>query len=624
MSKINYEDVLHNYWFTKPIIKWETKYFFNDMQRKLSFAYTEFGLAIKILMAHYKGLSDFFILTNYLAISINVEINKVQQIFKYKEFRRFLKEAVEFKANLLYEWSSKEKFINDMMTIYDLFLETEDGKMKYRLDNMDKLLTKKIVDIYNLQNESAKNIEIIVREHLIHFWWNINKALTTLYDWNDVEVPQSLGFSMQEKWRVESLDYRIQADPVKNFFNLKNWTYRLLASKIIDLDQLWYDEYTPIYKDKLWSQKLHIWCGTTNSWKSTSIVSALAYLYNSKKAKGQEYKIYTIEDPIEKKLDFAYQLQVDYNNPSPDRRVTFSDWVKSAMRNSPKVIVVWEIRDLDTGVEALNSAISWHTVISTIHTNTSFAVFQRLKNLKWWDGEWAGIALNDILSGLWVITTTNLLTTYPIEKTIPIKDLIKPIEKDWKKTYLYVAKLAKKKDKISWKLVSDSPVIDDFFYALLSYKKAKKEWKEWDVSNAEWEYPTLFLLYKTFERFSKFYYNNVFIDFWNKLKVFHDFKKWFEYTIVNQRLVIEKVDSSETGMKPVMEVLVLESQHINLLQTAPGEEEIYQWLCENEKTFLPRFYFAYLKNKKLIEEKQKTFNFIDIVNLANIWYVFRI
>jgi len=73
------------------------------MQRKLSFAYTEFGLAIKILMAHYKGLSDFFILTNYLAISINVEINKVQQIFKYKEFRRFLKEAVEFKANLLYE-----------------------------------------------------------------------------------------------------------------------------------------------------------------------------------------------------------------------------------------------------------------------------------------------------------------------------------------------------------------------------------------------------------------------------------------------------------------------------------------------------------------------------------------
>ena len=110
-------------------------------------------------------------------------------------------------------------------------------------------------------------------------------------------------------------------------------------------------------------------------------------------------------------------------------------------------------------------------------------------------------------------------------------------------------------------------------------------------------------LFNNFKRFSKFYQHNLYIDFENKLDIFDDFIKWFEYTIENMRIVYETVDYTETSMKPTMEVLSLTTDHINILQTAQNEEEIYNWLSENETMFLPRFYFAYLKNQKLVEEK---------------------
>ncbi len=621
--KINeIKSFLENEWFTLENNQKQYDYFFDDMERKLGYNFSEFGLAIKILMANYKGLSDFFILTNYLSISIIVEINKIQQVFSYSEFRPYLEKALKFKAQFRMSWEEQQdKFVQSKLAVYDTFLQTENWKMKFSLENIDNKIKQTFKEVYELNNKDNETLNIKVRDKLLQFWTSINRALLSLYDWKDYPVPLSLWFSLNEKGRTESLDYRIQADPVVNFHWLRNWTYRLLASKIVELDNLWYDEYAPIYKESIWSQKLHIWCWTTNSWKSTSIISVLDYIYKTKQAVWQEYKIYTTEDPIEKKLDFAYQLQVDYHNPNEDRRITFSDGIKSAMRNSPKVITVWEIRDLDTWIEALNASISWHITISTIHTNTSFSIFQRLKNLQWSVG-WSWISTNDILTWLWTVTTTNLLTTYPMEKTITLKELVRPIElENWKKTYLYYKYFWKKKDKLTWKIISDKPIIDDFFYALIEYLKNKKQ--NW-TPEIKWNYPMLMKLFNTFKRFSNFYKNNLYLDYWNKLDVFDDFIKWFEYTIENMRIVYLPVDYTETSMKPTMEVLSLTTDHINILQTAKNETEIYNWLDKNETMFLPRFYFAYVKNHKLVEEKWKTFDFLDIVNLANIGYVFRV
>ena len=621
--KINeIKSFLENEWFTLENNQKQYDYFFDDMERKLGYNFSEFWLAIKILMANYKGLSDFFILTNYLSISIVVEINKIQQVFSYSEFRPYLEKALKFKAQFRMSWEEQQnRFVQSKLAVYDTFLQTENWKMKFSLENIDNKIKQTFKEVYELNDIDNETLNIKVRDKLLQFWTSINRALLSLYDWKDYPVPLSLWFSLNEKGRTESLDYRIQADPVVNFHWLRNWTYRLLASKVVELDNLWYDEYAPIYKESIWSQKLHIWCWTTNSWKSTSIISVLDYIYKTKQAVWQEYKIYTIEDPIEKKLDFAYQLQVDYHNPNEDRRITFSDGIKSAMRNSPKVITVWEIRDLDTWIEALNASISWHITISTIHTNTSFSIFQRLKNLQWSAG-WSWISTNDILTWLWTVTTTNLLTTYPIKKTITLKELVRPIElENWKKTYLYYKYFWKKKDKLTWKIISDKPIIDNFFYALIEYLKNKKQ--NW-TPEIRWNYPMLMKLFNTFKRFSNFYKNNLYLDYWNKLDVFDDFIKWFKYTIENMRIAYLPVDYTETSMKPTMEVLSLTTDHINILQTAKNETEIYNWLDKNETMFLPRFYFAYVKNHKLVEEKWKTFDFLDIVNLANIGYVFRV
>ena len=616
---------LQNEWFNINHNIKDYKYFFENMDKKLNYWFTEFGLAIKILMTKYKGLSDFFILSNYISIQIMAEINKIQQGFRYEDFRKYLMEALRFKAEFLYrDEYNRQRVIESNMALFDFFLGTESGIMDYYFDNLDKWYLERFKKVYaeNIKWLDDDNIRIIAREQLIKFWQRINRALLTLYDGKEVATPLSLWFSLNIKWESEKRDYRIQADPVINFYWIRSRTYRLLATKIIDLEKLWYDEYVSLIKDKIWSQKLHIWCWTTNSGKSTSIISALDYMNKTKEKEGQKIKIYTMEDPIEKKTNFAYQLQVAYNHPNPDERITFTDGIKSSMRNSPRVIMVWEIRDLDTWVEALNAAISWHITISTIHTNTSFAVFQRLKNMKDPSWKWSWIALNDILSWLWLVITTNLLSTYPVEKTIKLKELVKAVEKNWKKTYLYLAKYAKWKDKISWKYYSESPIIDDFFYALIEYYKTKK--KYWQVKELKWNYPLLYNLFNKFKKFASFYKNNVYIDYGNKLDIFSDFIKWFEYTMENHRIVYKKVDNKETWMKPVMEILNLEAEHIDLLQTAKGESEIYNWLAKNETTFLPRFYFAYLKNILLQKEKWMTFDFRDIVNLANIAYVFRI
>ena len=110
--------------------------------------------------------------------------------------------------------------------------------------------------------------------------------------------------------------------------------------------------------------------GPTGSGKTTTLYAFLREVSNP------EYKIITIEDPVEYHLPGVVQTQVEES-----KGYTFEAGLKSAMRQDPDVIMVGEIRDMETAVTAINAAQTGHLVFSTLHTNNAAGTFTRLIDL---------------------------------------------------------------------------------------------------------------------------------------------------------------------------------------------------------------------------------------------------
>ncbi len=107
--------------------------------------------------------------------------------------------------------------------------------------------------------------------------------------------------------------------------------------------------------------------GPTGSGKTTTLYAALSSINTT------DINIITIEDPIEYQLDGIGQIQV---NPKID--LTFAKGLRSIVRQDPDVILVGEIRDLETAEIATQSALTGHLVFSTLHTNDSASATTRL------------------------------------------------------------------------------------------------------------------------------------------------------------------------------------------------------------------------------------------------------
>jgi general secretion pathway protein E len=110
--------------------------------------------------------------------------------------------------------------------------------------------------------------------------------------------------------------------------------------------------------------------GPTGSGKTTSLYAAL------QKINSNEKNIITIEDPIEYQLHGVGQMQV---NPKID--LTFASGLRSILRQDPDVIMVGEIRDVETAEIAIHAALTGHLVFSTLHTNDSFGAVTRLVDM---------------------------------------------------------------------------------------------------------------------------------------------------------------------------------------------------------------------------------------------------
>jgi type IV pilus assembly protein PilB len=110
--------------------------------------------------------------------------------------------------------------------------------------------------------------------------------------------------------------------------------------------------------------------GPTGSGKTTTLYAALSTLNRP------EVKILTAEDPVEYDIDGLCQVQVN-----PEVELTFAKALRSFLRQDPDVILVGEIRDLETAQIAVQASLTGHLVFSTLHTNDAPSSIVRLLDL---------------------------------------------------------------------------------------------------------------------------------------------------------------------------------------------------------------------------------------------------
>ncbi|MBN2291998.1 MAG: Flp pilus assembly complex ATPase component TadA [Pirellulales bacterium] len=110
--------------------------------------------------------------------------------------------------------------------------------------------------------------------------------------------------------------------------------------------------------------------GPTGSGKTTTLYSALQEI------RSDETKIITTEDPVEYKLPGMSQIQVH-----PKIGLTFANSLRSILRHDPDVVLIGEIRDLETAENAIQASLTGHLVFSTLHTNDSAGAYTRLTDM---------------------------------------------------------------------------------------------------------------------------------------------------------------------------------------------------------------------------------------------------
>ncbi len=140
----------------------------------------------------------------------------------------------------------------------------------------------------------------------------------------------------------------------------------------LDMAQLGMDENLRTVFDELIRRPhgIVLVTGPTGSGKTTTLYAGLMRMDK------QKLNIVTVEDPIEYDLDGVGQMQVN-----PKIELSFARGLRSILRQDPDVILVGEIRDLETAEIAVQASLTGHLVLSTLHTNTAIGAVTRLVDM---------------------------------------------------------------------------------------------------------------------------------------------------------------------------------------------------------------------------------------------------
>ncbi|WP_246539968.1 GspE/PulE family protein [sulfur-oxidizing endosymbiont of Gigantopelta aegis] len=186
---------------------------------------------------------------------------------------------------------------------------------------------------------------------------------------SEKRLPQDGRFHI--KIKKHSLDVRLSTMPTQHGESV---VMRLLdqSAGILNLDQLGMnaDLLTRFRKSIHRPHGLVLLTGPTGSGKTTTLYGALNELNNSEK------KIITAEDPVEYRLERISQVQINAKIG-----LTFSNVLRTALRQDPDIILIGEMRDPETADIAIRSAMTGHMVLSTLHTNDAISSVYRLQDM---------------------------------------------------------------------------------------------------------------------------------------------------------------------------------------------------------------------------------------------------
>jgi len=233
----------------------------------------------------------------------------------------------------------------------DIHIEPEDDKLNIRF-RVDGILHEASSPPKYLQSAFISRIKIMA---------NLDIA--------EKRIPQDGRFTMRMEAR--EIDIRVSSFPT---INGENVVLRLLdtANLIMSPRKLGFSEEV-LKKYSSMITKPHgiiLVTGPTGSGKTTTIYASLSEINSVEK------NVITIEDPVEYKIEGIRQTQVN-----PKVNLTFANGLRSILRQDPDIIMVGEIRDLETLEIAIHAALTGHLVFSTLHTNDAPGAVTRMVDM---------------------------------------------------------------------------------------------------------------------------------------------------------------------------------------------------------------------------------------------------
>jgi general secretion pathway protein E len=175
------------------------------------------------------------------------------------------------------------------------------------------------------------------------------------------------------KTAVRGVEIDIRVSTLPAIFG-ESIVMRILDRTRVELDftKLGLNEATQVSLQRLMSlpNGIILVTGPTGSGKTTTLYTALKHLNRP------ELKLFTVEDPIEYQLSGVNQIQVQ-----PQIGLDFPIALRSILRQDPDIVMIGEIRDLETARIAIQAALTGHLVFSTLHTNSAVAAIARLVDI---------------------------------------------------------------------------------------------------------------------------------------------------------------------------------------------------------------------------------------------------
>lgn len=229
-------------------------------------------------------------------------------------------------------------------------------------------------------------------------------------DISEHRLPQDGHFKMKLSSK-HAIDFRVNTCPVVNGEKI---VIRVLdgANSDLDIDSLGFDErQKQLFFDCLKQpQGMLLVTGPTGSGKTVTLYTALRQLNQIEK------NVSTVEDPVEINLDGVNQVNVNLKTG-----MTFATALRAFLRQDPDIIMVGEVRDLETAEIGVKAAQTGHLVLSTLHTNSASETLTRLANM--------GIASYNIATSVSLIIAQRLarrLCNYcKADENLPSEALIK-------------------------------------------------------------------------------------------------------------------------------------------------------------------------------------------------------